>query len=165
MPRGLYWGFTVDFEPLSYEGEKRSCSTTCEWIPWQARTWRDLDGGSLSCNYGDQGVEASFYFVAHDPAETVEVSLAADEDGRFDVTMSMAVDFSGWTGEDANAEMPVSGNVVVPFDGIWLRPDNFDPVPSSEADIKALAEEFLDLRDFSMTEDPTPAIVFRPAFG
>lgn len=165
VPRGLYWGVTVDFEPLRYEGENLPCSMTCEWIPWQARTWRDLDGRSLSCNYGDEGVEASFYFVAHDMAERIRVSLSASEGAQFDVTMSMVVDFSGYTGHDASPEMPVSAVASIPFDGVWLRPDNFDPAPSTEADLKALAGEFLDLRDFIMAEDGTGAVVFRPALG
>jgi len=163
LPRALYWGATIRFEPLTYDDESHFCSMTCEWIPWRARTWRDLDGKSLSCNYDDDGVEASFYMVEHDYADKIRLSLAAREDAHFLVTMSMAVEFSGYTGEDANPEMPVSGSVVALFDGVWLRPENFDLTLSDEGELEAIAGEFLDLRDFRMTKDPSGAVVFRPA--
>ena len=165
VPRGLYRGVTLEFESVRYEEETRSCSMTFEWIPWQVRTWQDLDGKSLSCNYRDQGVEASFYFVAHGMAENIRVSVAASEGAHCDVTMSMVVDLTGYTGGDANDEMSVSGIAVNLFDGVWLRPGNFDPARSSEAEIKALAGEFLDVSDFAMSEEPGGAFVFRPALG
>lgn len=162
LRRGLYWGCEVDFEPLSFEGDDQICSMTCEWIPWGIRSWRELDGRSIRGPYGHQGIEASFYARAHERARTVELSLRSRGSAMFDLSMSMVVDYSGFAGGAADHEMEIAAQVVAPFEGVWLRPQSYDPAPSSDEEIEALAGEFLDLSEFRITEDPTGACVLRP---
>ena len=158
VPLDVYWGVTVRFEPVSYEGVTGSPSMTCEWIPWDARTWRDLDGKSLSCRYGERDIEASFYFVAHDTGETTDIDLRAINGQEFDVTMSMVVDFPGLTGEDANPEMLVTARTTLPFEGVWFRAGS-----GSDEKIKSIAGRFLDLDDFRMSKEANGAVLFKPA--
>ncbi len=162
VKRGVYWGATLEFATLEYADEDFDCSMTCEWIPWEIRSWRDLDGRRLSANYGDQGIEASFYMSAHDCAHSVELSLTRKEGSDFHVDLSMDVEFSGWTGEDKNPHMQVAGALTVPFEGVWLRPDSFAKPDAEPVDALAIASDFLVLEDFFVTESDNGALLFQP---
>lgn len=164
VERGLYWGVRMDFEPLNYSGDVVRCSMACEWIPWQARSWRGLGERSLSCDYGDDGIEPTFYSGVNDVGDSFRLLLAPREDAHFDVTMSMLVNFTGWSSEDRNAAMPVVASAVIPFEGVLLAPADFDPAPAGEAEVRALASEFMDLDDFRMMEGADGTVIFGPEF-
>src|SRR5437868_1197374 len=87
--RNLFWSITVDFQPIQYGGDEFSCSMTCEWIAWPLRDWRELDGRELDVDYGENGVESSFYMGRHDLATHATVSLRRRRDNIFSVKMDM----------------------------------------------------------------------------
>ena len=72
----MFWSVFMEFKPIRYAGCKFECAILCDWIPWNARDWRELDGTSLEVEFrkggsvkmGPKTVEASFYMTAHDDA-------------------------------------------------------------------------------------------------
>jgi hypothetical protein len=163
LARNLFWSITVDFEPIQYGEEEFSCSMTCEWIAWPLRDWRELDGRQLDVDYGENGVESSFYMTAHDLATHTTLTLRHRRDNMFSVKVDMLVNFHGYYGEDENPAMPVQAEVEVPFIGLLVIPGNLFPKPNKPAELRKVASEFVDL---SAYEEPQPwkthDFVFRP---
>jgi hypothetical protein len=145
IPRNLFWSVTLKFEPVKYEGEEWECSMTCEWIPWRIRDWRNLHNLELKVGRDDQLIESSFYMVEHDEGKETSLSLRHREGHLFNVRMSMVVDFTGFTGRDRNPEMSVAGEALVPFEGVFVVPENLSPKPMTVSEVKDVAKDYVDL--------------------
>ncbi len=52
--------------------------------------------------------------------------------------------------EDPQLALPVSGQMVVPFECIYYDPSQFENPPASEEEARVLAAKFLDMDDFEM---------------
>lgn len=162
VERGVYWGVRLDFARLQYEGDWFQCAMECEWIPWQIRDWRDLDGRSLKCRLEGEFAEASFYVFEHGLAESVDLSIRRVEGAEFEVSLSMIAEFEGWVGHDADPRLHVAGRARVPFEGVRFLPGHFDPAPHDADEALALAEPFLDLDAFSLEKTESGAWLLRP---
>ena len=162
LERSLFWSVTVRFEPIVYEGERWECSMTCEWIPWPVRDWRGLDNVRLKVESDDQLIESSFYLVAHDLGTDTEVLLQRHEANLFRVRMSMTVDFTGLTGNDRNAVMVVAGEAIVPFQGVFVTPENLYPKPTTVADVKEIAKDYIDLTAYQEPQQENHNFIFKP---
>ena len=135
LERSLFWSLSLVFEPI---GEENETSMTCEWIPWKFRHWNELDGATLTAEYGDDGIEGSFYVCEHDPMETVTLVVRHVRENLFELTMEMTVDYNGSEFSDPEPHMIVKGCAVVPFVGLYLGQEiSYDD-----------ASEFVDLSAF-----------------
>lgn len=136
LKRSLFWSLTLDFEPVGENGE--TSSMTCEWIPWKFRHWKELDGATLTGNYGEEGIEGSFYVCEHDLMETVTLTVRHVRENLFELEMEMVVDYKGSEFSDPEPHMHVKGCAIVPFVGLYLGEGiSFDE-----------ASEFVDLYAF-----------------
>lgn len=118
LERSLFWSLTLVFEPV---GEEDETSMTCEWIPWNFRHWKELDGATLSAEYDeDEMIEGSFYVCGHDAMEKVSLSVHHVQDNLFKLEMEMVVDYSGSEFSDPEPHLTVKGTAVVPFKGLYL---------------------------------------------
>jgi hypothetical protein len=162
LARGLFWSITIEFEPVDYGEEQFDCSTTCEWMNWPIRDWHDLDGKRLNALYGDDGIEASFYLTRHDSAKHVRLSIQRTSAADFQVSMAMTVNFSGYYGDDENPDLLVSGDVVIPFTGLLVVPDNLFPKPTTVEEVNGVAREFVDLNCYEAPELDRHRYVFQP---
>jgi hypothetical protein len=142
----------------------------CEWIPWIARDWRELNGEKLSVEFqsgglvlsGPRGVEASFYMTEHDPVRQLSLQLAYDGRTRFMAAMNAVVDFHGYAGGDADPNLRVVAKSEVRYLGLIVVKDNFRPKPTTKARAMALAERFVDLQTYRDPADEGWRWVFRP---
>lgn len=163
LDRNLFWSITVDFQPFLHEDVEFSCSTTCEWIAWPLRDWKELDQRQLDVDYGENGIESSFYMSRHDIATHTKLSLRQKQNNVFRVSLDMVVEFLGYFGGDEDHAMPIHAEVDVPFIGLLVIPDNLFPKPSSPNDLRKVASQFVDL---SAYEGPEPwkshGFIFRP---
>lgn len=163
LARKLIWSITVDFQPIMYGDDEFTCSMTCEWIPWPIRDWRELDGRQLNVEYGQNGVESSFYMGRHDLATHTALSIRRRRDNVFSVKVDMLVDFQGYYGGDANPAMPIRAEVDVSFIGLLVIPGNLFPKPNSHAELQKVASEFVDLSAYQGPETwKSHGFVFRP---
>ena len=162
LARNLFWSITIAFEPIQYGENKFECSMTCEWITWPIRDWRALHGRQIDLNYGDDGVESSFYLSRHDLANHTTLSLRHRVENRFTVAMSMTVDFLGYYGGDENPEMMVHAETDVPFTGLIIIPENLCPKPTTIAELKHIAADFFDLSSFREPERRNRGFILRP---
>lgn len=117
LERSVFWTVRLEFEPI---GEEDEISMTCEWIPWEFRHWKELDGASLTAEGDDEMIEGSFYVCEHDPMEKVTLSLRHVRDHLFELSMEMLVDYSGSEHSDPEPQLVVKGSAVVPFTGLSL---------------------------------------------
>src|SRR5262245_37184839 len=116
LKRNLFWAVSIDFAPIRYADSDFRCRMSCEWIPWDARDWRQLDGQKLDVEYeangtvknGPPSVEASFYMTEHDPARRVTLRLRHDGAARFTAAMKMVVAFHGYAGGDKDPNLAVA---------------------------------------------------------
>ena len=145
---------------MRYGDEEFSCSMTCEWIRWPVRTWRELDGRRLAADFGEDGIESTFYMTEHDTGRRTELVLRRRRENIFTVKMDMLVDFHGHYGGDGNPAMAVHAEVDVPFIGLLIIRDK----PATPAELQEIAAEFVDL---SAYEAPEPwqrhGFIFRPS--
>ena len=163
IARSLFWSITVDFEALKYGEQEFDCSMTCEWIPWSIRKWRELDGKQLETDYGEEGIESSFYMGRHDIGTRTKIALRHLRGSLFTVKMDMLVDFQGYYGADQNPAMPVKAEVVVPFIGLLLIPGNLTPRPIEVGELRNVASEFVDLSMYNELEPwNSHGWIFRP---
>lgn len=162
VKRGLFWSITMQFAPVVYGDETFDCAMTCEWIPWRVRHWRELDGVVLDVDYGEEGVESSFYVVSHDTGTHTRLSLAHIADSRFRVQMEMTVDFLGYFGGDEDPAMNVAGDCEMEFDGLCIVPNSIVPRPITVSDVKRVAEQFVDLAAYMDPVGDGHAYQFRP---
>ena len=162
LARNIFWSVTLRFEPIVYEGERWECSMTCEWIRWPFRDWRDLDNVRLKVDSNDQLVESSFYLVEHDTGRDTQVLLQRHEANLFRVRMSMIVDFTGLTGNDSNPDMVAAGETIVPFRGVVVTPDNLYPKPTTVADVKEIAKDYIDLTAYEEPRQEKHNFIFQP---
>ena len=162
IPRRLYWAVSVRFEPVQFAGAERTCSMACEWIPWDIRDWRQLDGKHLHVAYGDDGVESSFYVGEHHPGEHVRLWLARRAGFEFALRMEMTVCFEGCLGKDRDATLPVSAETTVPFTGVIVVPESLEPRPSGAEEIAGVCAPFVDLRCYHEPELREHAYVLKP---
>ena len=164
LVRNLFWSITVEFEPVQYGENEFSCAMTCEWIPWPVRNWRELDGRRLVADYGEHGVESSFYTTQHDIGTRTELALFHRKANLFAVKMDMLVDYRGYYGGDDNPAMAVHAEVDVPFIGLLIIPDNLSPKPATPSQLQSVASQFVDLSSY---EAPKPwqghGSIFPPA--
>jgi hypothetical protein len=152
LARNLFWSITITFEPIQYRENEVECSMTCEWITWPIRDWRDLDGRQIDLNYGEDGVESSFYTTRHDFGNHTTLSVRHRIENRFAVSMSMLVDFLGYYGGDENPAMMVHAEADVPFTGLIILPENLFPKPITIAEVESVAADFVDLSSFRAPE-------------
>jgi hypothetical protein len=164
LKRNLFWSLTVDFKPIRYGDETFTCSMTSEWIAWPVRDWRDVDGKEIDVEFGEDGIESSFYMTKHDIATHTTLSLQHRRRNVFTVTADMTVDFHGYYGGDKNPAMPVHAEVDVPFIGLLVVPANLSPKPTTPTKLWKVASEFVDLAAYK-EPDPwmTHGFIFRPA--
>jgi len=135
LERSLFWSLTLNFEPV---GEEDETSMTCEWVPWKFRHWMELDGAILTAEYGDDGIEGSFYVCEHDLMETVTLTVRHVRENLFELQMKMSIDYHGSEFSSPEQNMVVEGCAVVPFVGFYLgKGISFDD-----------ASEFVDLSVF-----------------
>lgn len=153
LARGLFWSITVKFEPIRYGDDDYACSMTCEWIPWRLRNWLELDGRRLSVDYGEEGVESSFYLTEHDLGTHTELVLQHQSENLFETKMNMTVDFHGFHDGHENPRMQVAATVDLPLLGVLVIPDSLFPKPATEQELRDVASDFIDLTSFG---DPEP---------
>jgi hypothetical protein len=159
VPRSLFWSVTVDFKPITYEGDDVDRSCTYDWIPWTARDWFELNGRKLELAYGQEGVEASFYAGEHYPATRMSLSLHHRRANVFSIRMEMILDSPVLGGSSVH----IHADVEAAFTGLIMVPQNLVPEPATASELKRIASEFVDL---SVYGEPEPwrrhAYLFRP---
>jgi hypothetical protein len=164
LRRNLFWSITVDFKPIRYGDERFTCSMTCEWIAWSMRDWRELDEKQIDLDFGEDGIESSFYMTKHDIATHTRLSLHQRRRNVFGVKVDMMVDFHGYYGGDENPAMPVHAEVDLAFIGLLVIPANLSPKPTTPAKLKKVASHFVDLAAYKEPEPwMTHGFIFRPA--
>jgi hypothetical protein len=144
LPRNIYWSFTLDFDPIEYEGAEWETSMTAEWLTLPLRDWRDLAGRAFTLSYGDGDAEASFYAREHHIAKTARLEIGMRNGRTFELAMEMIVDFQGLTGADHNPNMTVQGRAVVPYAGAIVVPDNLVPTLNTPAEVARAVSRYLD---------------------
>lgn len=162
LSRGLFWSFSIEFEPLLYDEDEFDCSMTCEWLRWPIRNWHDLEGKRLEAAYGDNGIEASFYMSSHYVAKSVRLQVLNRSAATFRVLLAMTVDFHGYVGDDRNPEMPVAAEFDIPFTGLIIVPENLFPKPSTVEEAKEVARGFVDIDRYERPERDRHRYVLRP---
>jgi hypothetical protein len=153
IPRSLFWSVSMDFAPMQYEGSKFVCGMTIDWLNWTMRDWRELEGATLDVVYNDDGtvksgpngVEASFYMTAHDPALRFHLKLNQRRGLKFKTSLKMVVDFHGYAGGDENPEMLVKGTTDIDYRGVIIVKDNLSPAVKTKAKVLDIASQFIDL--------------------
>lgn len=156
LKRNLFWSVSIDFAPIRYAGVDFRCAMLCDWIPWRARDWRQLDGQKLEVEYaangtvksGPPGVEASFYTKEHDSARGVVLRLHHKKATQFTAAMKMVVNFRGYVGGDENPRLVLAGETQVRYRGLIVVKDNLRPRPTTESKVLTLAEQFVDLTTY-----------------
>ena len=144
LARNIHWSFTIDFHPITHDGEELTCAMTCEWLTMPLRDWRDLAGQSFDLKYGDGGSESSFYLWEHHCGTSTRMRVGARDGSRFDVEMEMLVDFSDDSADDSNPAMTVRGRAVLPFAGVIVVPENLSPKLVTPADVRSAVDRYLD---------------------
>lgn len=170
LARNLFWAVSIDFAPIHYADSELDCAMTCEWIPWPARDWRELDGEVLDVIFNPDGtvksgppsVEASFYMTAHDPARRVSLKLNRNGGTKFAAAMDMVVDFHGYAGGDEDPNLLIAGQTEIAYRGVIVVKNNLFPKPTTEAEVLAVAGKFIDLTTYRAPVDEEWRWVFPP---
>jgi hypothetical protein len=163
LARNLFWSIWVEFEPMRYGDATFECSMTCEWIQWPVRHWIELDGRELDVEFGEDGVESSFYMTGHHVANHTMLALHHRREALFAASMRMSVDFRGHYGGDEDPALAVHAEVDLPFTGLIIMPENLFPKPSSLDEVRSVAAEFVDLSGFRDPERRDHGFILRPA--
>lgn len=154
LKRRLSWSFTVNFKPFEYCDREVSPSLTIDFVPGSIRDWRDLVGLRADGDYGQNGIEASFYVWEHDYCSSFHLYVLERKDTSFLVEMSAVVEFSEVALDDAVPTMPVKARCWLPFEGLALSLDT--PASPDERAAREAAVEFVDLSAFTQDRaDPT----------
>ena len=170
LKRNLFWSVFMEFKPIRYAGCKFQCAMLCDWIPWAARDWRQLDGSSLEVEFrkngsvktGPKTVEASFYMTEHDQARRIALRLRLDDRTKFTATMKMIVDFHGYADGDKDPNLPAAGRTKINYFGLIIVKDNLRPKLTTESKALAVAEKFTDLSTYRAPVDEGWRWVFKP---
>ena len=94
--------------------------------------------------------------------ELKTLSIAHVEGNKFELIISMIVDFLGYSEDDADSEMLVNGKAIVEFEGIRVAPDNLFPKPQTQEAINQIVSNYLDLENFEEPEKEGFSWVMRP---
>lgn len=152
VKRHLHWELKVGFERFKYRDMEVSPSFTIDFVPGSIRDWRNLVGLRADGDYGQDGIEATFYVWEHDYCSSFHLHVLERKGTSFLVEMSAVVEFSGSARDDANPAMPVKARCWLPFEGLVLSLDS--PPPDRKAAQEAAAE-FVDLSTYTQDEaDP-----------
>jgi len=145
VPRNLYWGFEIDFEPLIVEDEEWSANILCEWIQWPIRHWQQLQDCTVETSSRPDGVESSLYvFSMHQPAKEFRLSLHHRQADRFDLRFNMVLDVQDLEGLSIR-NVSVAGSVDAQFQGLIVVPVNISPKPKDAEQVLRALEPFADL--------------------
>lgn len=151
LERNLFWSFQVKFAAFRYgDAGEIAPSLAIEWIRLPIRDWRALEGTRLRGEYGQGGVEASFYVWEHDFA-AYDLEILEREGASFRVRINLTVEFTGYDESDRDPKMPVSAECWLPFRGI-LVPDALLPSSDDPRAACAMVTEFADLAAYHAPE-------------
>lgn len=154
LQRGLFWSFRLAFAPQEYMDETWQTSLTIEWMRIPIRDWRDLAGLRRAGEYGDEGVEATFYVFSHSPGTRFEIAIpewrwkGSDANNisrgvELRVVADVTVDYPGYDG-DADPSMKVHGDAWVDFEGLIVSGDALFPKLTSDSEAREALERFVD---------------------
>jgi hypothetical protein len=162
VERSVFWSVTVDFEKFKYQSEDFDCCMTCEWIRWPIRDWRLLDGKELDVNYGDNGVEASFYRYQHHPASRATLSLRHVDGSRFNTKMSLAVLFGSVEANELQNPTLIEAEVILPFTGLLVVSANLQPEINGVKELTKAVAQSVDLTAFGEPQAVGDSLRFPP---
>lgn len=147
LKRGLFWRFTVKFEPFEYRGEKVSPSMTISGVRLPIRDWRELVGTKIQGEYGQDDIESSFYVWSHDVAPSFTLEVIERKENAFRVAIRMIVEFSGSDSTDADPRMPVEADCWLPFRGLVVAPELL-PSKDDRRAAREIAAQHVDLSTY-----------------
>jgi hypothetical protein len=148
LARGLFLSISFRFAPIRYDDRDWECSLTSDWIPFRGGSWKEFETIDYSSPEFPEHNETSFYMCEHDWCIEVEVSLSYEKENMFKVLLKSKVEFSGYFGDDADSEMPVGANLVVPFTNLTIPVGTVLQESSTPAETQRVASEFIDMNCF-----------------
>ncbi len=165
LERGLYLSIYVYFAPLRYDDGEWRCALISEFIPFNGRSWKDIEKVDSSDNKMQEIMDTSFYLTKHDSCNEVSINLTLQKNNMFRTKISTHVDFSGYLENDENPSMPVAVDLVIPFTGFTIQRDSFFPKPNNLEEAIDLASPFIDIKSFQEPTFTDGKFVFKPRNG
>jgi hypothetical protein len=151
-PARLCWKLHVRFARMGYEGEMVEPILGSDTLTIPVRDWRDLEGRTIEgSNPGEGGappLEATFYVWDHDVVVRTQLKIGARQRLTFHTAWDVLVDFTGFTGDDADSQLRVRAELEVPFRGLTVVKDAIPAKRRTVEAAKRLAAEHLDLKQF-----------------
>jgi hypothetical protein len=145
IERDLYWSMEFDFEPLIIDGDKWDAMVSIEWLRFPRAQLSHLKRHEIEFGAEDPMIEASFYFVEHETPKRTRIILDYVEPNRLKASLEMVIDFPPHMGFEETPDMRVSLETTLDYMGMIIVPANLEPVPASEAEVIALAVQYIDL--------------------
>jgi hypothetical protein len=66
------------------------------------------------------------------------------------------------TGRDRNPEMLVAGEAIVPFKGVFVTPENLFPKPTTVAEVKDVARDYIELSAYQAPYKEGDSFILKP---
>lgn len=139
----MFWGIDVEFAPLRYRGERLRPEINCDWMIFDIQDWRELAGAEIEGAYDD--IEATFTAGEADFAQTSKVRFLERDGADFRIRYDMVVDFSGWDEEDADSNLEITAELVVPYLGFFIDREILLARPGQEQRAREIAAGYVDL--------------------
>lgn len=160
VPEGLYWSIKIDYRPIIYRDEELQPGMGCDLLTINARDWKDLEGTVLEGNWDE--IDGSFYVYEHDYALYSKIMIDQRSGHNFRVNYTMAVEFSGYDQRDADDNMLVSADIVIPFTGLIIPSFLVSPSPDNARKAAELAERYVDILSYEQPCIDTGVFVLNP---
>ncbi|MBI1851485.1 MAG: hypothetical protein HYR85_14185 [Planctomycetes bacterium] len=147
LARGLFWNLFIPFERVIVDGAEADTAVLVDWLTWPIRRWVELDGRASTNVLQPDLVEPFFYFFEHHWATLERLTLRRASASTFDVDVALTVDVPR---DDGSLErgVRVETRARVPFEGLIVVSENFEPRLASAEEVVSVASGFLDLEDF-----------------
>jgi hypothetical protein len=170
VPRGVYWSCTIHFGPQREQGadaddESWPCSLMVDWICWQVRDWRELDGKSLEDSSDARPFEASLYFHSqHQPVDDIDLQLEYLGKDRFRIRGRFTADLVDLNGKELSGAFG-SFDVEAHFEGVSVVMENIVPKPLTAVLAASALQPFIDAERFREPQLMPQHWLFAPDTG
>jgi hypothetical protein len=157
LPRDVYWGIRVELEPLEVDGSEWPTSLAVEWLRFPVRSWRALADTPPVLDLA----ETSLYCAYHQDAQLVHLSLAAQSETSFDLSLTVRATLEV-PGLGPLPEGELALTMPATLEEVIVVRDNLFPKPSSPAEAAEALGRFLDPEEFEPAVYEGFRYVFRP---
>jgi hypothetical protein len=149
VPLGLYWNIYVPFHDVQIGDEKMRPAVLIDWMTWNIRSWKELNGkGHLDIADLDF-IEPSFYTFEHFPMNLIDIEISHKKEDVFKVYVKGLVEEMEGPNGNTWKNWDVDFEAEIKFDGIYMVPVNLGVEKEDLKKISYLLGEFIEIKEFN----------------